>query len=229
MKRHYWQYLIDSAGNAVEGAKISVLLAGTTTYANIQLTEGVTTYTTTEFTDILTDEKGFFEFWLSDLTTSPTNGYDVNQKFDIRFSKAGLTSGIIEDVQIIWAEGTAAGTTDITFTESGLTVPASSSVDFTLSDFLNRGLCSYLKIEETGGLVTGTYDVALCNDDTFTITPAGANYIAEAIDPASDYEDYEVFFVKDTTLAEKLFVRLTNNDVTNIAVFTITLQCEKFA
>lgn len=102
MKRHYWQYLIDSAGNAVEGARINVFKAGTSTYANIQTSEAALTYSTTEFTEILTDEDGFFDFWISDDTTSPTYGYAVDQKFDISFSKAGYTTGLIEDVQIVW-------------------------------------------------------------------------------------------------------------------------------
>jgi len=105
MKRHYWQYLIDSTGNAVEGAKIHVFLANTSNYAYIQLTEAATSYITSETANILTDSDGFFHFWISDEEESITNGYATTQKFDITFSREGYVSGIIEDVQIIWGGG----------------------------------------------------------------------------------------------------------------------------
>lgn len=102
MKRHYWQYLIDSAGNAVGGARIHLFLATTSNYAWIQQTEIEVTYTTTELTEILTDDDGFFHFWVSDDAESPTYGYQTTQKFRIEYSKAGLVSGEVDDVQIIW-------------------------------------------------------------------------------------------------------------------------------
>lgn len=102
MKRHYWQYLIDSAGNSIADASIKVFLSGTNTYAYIQTSESAETYLSSEYVDLVTDEKGFFEFWISDLVESPTYGYGITQKFRIAFSKAGYVSDYIDNVQIIW-------------------------------------------------------------------------------------------------------------------------------
>jgi hypothetical protein len=102
MKRHYWQYVIDSAGNAVGGARIHLFLATTNTYAWIQQTETAVVYTTTELTEILTDNDGFFHFWLSDDTENSTYGYPTTQKFRIEYSKPGLVSGEVDNIQIIW-------------------------------------------------------------------------------------------------------------------------------
>lgn len=105
MKRHYWQYLIDSAGNAVSGARVHVFLANSVTYANVYLTEAGSPVTT-EHTEILTDVDGMFDFWIADLDTSPTYGYAHTQRFKLTWSKAGLVTGGMDYIDIVWPSDT---------------------------------------------------------------------------------------------------------------------------
>jgi hypothetical protein len=103
MKRHYWQYLIDSAGNAVADARINVYLAGGITYANVYTTESGSPVTT-EFTEILSGSDGMFDFWIDNVIDNPTYGYPVTQRFKITWSKAGLVTGGIDNLDIIWSQ-----------------------------------------------------------------------------------------------------------------------------
>jgi hypothetical protein len=310
MKRHYWQYLIDSAGNAVSGARIHVFLANSSNYANIYLTEEGSPVTS-ELTEILTDTDGFFDFWLSDLISSPEYGYSSSQRFKLTWSKPGLVTGGLNNVDIIWGgsggdkvkineddttadylenkllagnniaispsgeqlviafEGIAdtykvklneddtedylenkviagnnititpsgtqliisgdevePGSNEITFTSESLTVSPSVTGTFTLSDFLNRGICNFLKVEETTGLY---YDVYLCRDSDFSSEFSKINYAAQNINSVSSFEDYEPFWVRDDELSSQLYIKIINKSATYTGYFTVTLTCEKFA
>lgn len=104
MKRHYWQYLIDSAGNAIADAKINVYLAKSLSYAKIFTTESGAV-TTTEFTDIITNADGYFDFYMADVSTDAVNGYAYSQRFKVTWSKAGFVSGGLDNLDIIWPFG----------------------------------------------------------------------------------------------------------------------------
>ena len=116
------------------------------------------------------------------------------------------------------------GTQEKTLSQTGLNVAANSSQQFNLTAFLNRGLAHYLKIEETGGLVTGTYDVEIYEEDTFTTLL----YKAEGIIPGTPYEDWLPFWLKDADGTRELHLKLDNNDLSRQGTYTITLKAEMF-
>lgn len=118
------------------------------------------------------------------------------------------------------------GTQDKTFTQGDLNLGAGATEDFNLTGFLNRGLCHYLKVAETGGLATDTYDIHLYAKDTFLA--ADLLYQAEGIDPATDFEDWLPFWVSDHDATRELHLRIINNDATQPATFAVTLACEMF-
>lgn len=119
------------------------------------------------------------------------------------------------------------GTQNRTFTYPGLEVAVASAAQFDLTNFLNRGLCHYLKVEETGGLISGTYDVKIYGKDTFL--EEDLLYHASGISPATAYEDWLPFWVEDRDEASELHVEIANADLSEAGTFTVTLRCEQFA
>ena len=109
--------------------------------------------------------------------------------------------------------------------QTGLNVAANSSQQFNLTGFLNRGLGHYLKMEETGGLVTGTYDVEIYEEDTFTTLL----YRAQGIIPTTSYEDWLPFWVEDADNTQELHLKIYNHDSSRQGTYKITLKAEMFA
>jgi len=93
MRFRYYFVAVDLAGNAIEGAAVSVYLAGTTTPATIYLTrtseQGIS-----EVPQLYSDADGRVEFWVD------SDDYDYGQLFKIVVEKEGL-SFQVDDVQII--------------------------------------------------------------------------------------------------------------------------------
>jgi hypothetical protein len=112
-------------------------------------------------------------------------------------------------------------------TFTGIAVTASSAVETDVTAIMNRGLVNYLKVEETGGLVSGTYDIEFFAKDTFLA--ADLLYKAEGIDPASDYQDWIPWFCRDADDTSEVHVKITNDDAGAQGTYVITLKFEQFA
>ena len=119
------------------------------------------------------------------------------------------------------------GTQDRTYTPTAITVAASSNEEVDKTSFMNRGLVHYLKVAETGALVTGTYAIEMFAKDTFLA--ADLLYRATGIDPSADYEDWLPWFSRDADETSELHVRITNNDTLNAGTYEITIRAEQFA
>lgn len=119
---------------------------------------------------------------------------------------------------------------DVLFQESGLNVAAGSSVEFDLTDFINRGLCHWLHIEETGGSFADTFDVFIYKKDTFVAGTDNEdlNYSAEGVSD-NPFVDAAGFMLTDLDGTSELHIKITNNDAVNAAVFSLTMKCEQFA
>ena len=122
---------------------------------------------------------------------------------------------------------TGVGTLDRTFTAAGLAVGVGATVNFNLTGFLNRGLARYLNISETGGLMSGTYDVEIYARDTFQA--GDLLYQAQGIAPALAFVDRLPFGVEDADGTRELHLRIINNDGSNAGTFAITIKAEQFA
>jgi hypothetical protein len=112
---HYWSFLLDEEGQPIENASIWIYLAGTSTPAELYPSESgnyqtdplISTFESYEDGDesesnieiIKTDEDGFFEFWVGN--ENETNGYGTEQKFKIKWYKAGIAEGEIDYINII--------------------------------------------------------------------------------------------------------------------------------
>ena len=94
---HWWSFLLNEEGQPIEGASISVYLAGTETPAFIFQDEfsGIPNNTAPQVTS---QENGYFEFWIPDV--DEPSGYDPTQKFKIYWEKVGITKGYVDYVDV---------------------------------------------------------------------------------------------------------------------------------
>lgn len=98
MARIKWfSYLLNDEGQPIEGASISIYLAGTTTAVTIYTSESEVG-TISSAPHLVTNEDGYFEFWVGD--SSDINGYASTQKFKIAFTKTGVVSGFNDYISI---------------------------------------------------------------------------------------------------------------------------------
>ena len=95
---HCWQFVLNEEGQPIEDVDISLYLAGTSTVVYIYPSEtGGQVVTTVPQTT--TDANGFFELWIAD--SSDTYGYTAGQKFKLSWEKVGITSGSIDNMDIL--------------------------------------------------------------------------------------------------------------------------------
>jgi hypothetical protein len=113
----------------------------------------------------------------------------------------------------------------VSFSRTNLAVDAGAAQTFNLTNFLNRGLAHYLKVEETGGAITTSYNVEIYEEDTFTTLLYRATYI----NPATPYEDWLPFWLKDADNTRELHLKIINNDPNHAGTFNLTLKAERFA
>lgn len=101
-RAHYWQYVLNTEGQPVSGAAISLHTSSPATSAN-----KVTLYTTlaggTTVTSITTDSVGFFQFWVADLSESLTNGQNTNKSFVLKVSRGTSDEQEITDIRLYFA------------------------------------------------------------------------------------------------------------------------------
>ena len=110
---HFWYYINNSEGQPVVGATVSLYVAGTTTPLYVYDAESGSAAINT-IPQLTTDAKGFFEFWVADL--SEVNGYVTGSKFTMVWSKiAEIDDGIIEYIDFNTPRALAM-TTDALFT-----------------------------------------------------------------------------------------------------------------
>jgi hypothetical protein len=91
-RSHFWQHLLNSEGQPISGAKITLDedVSGTP----------ISFYTTaaggTKLSSVETNKYGFFEVWVPDKEISLDNGYATNTTFTLNVSSASL--GLLEPI-----------------------------------------------------------------------------------------------------------------------------------
>ncbi len=98
MRYHFWQFLLNQEGQPINGASVSVFLAGTSTPANIFTSEDLTTPVSIA-PQLITTSNGFFEFWIADEEDSIL-GYSRGTKFKIAWERDGISSGIVDYIDV---------------------------------------------------------------------------------------------------------------------------------
>jgi len=95
----YWQFVVDEEGRPIGNASIKFYLTNTVVLADIFLHATAGTTTDTDTTAITTDSNGFFEFYIGDEWES-SGGYSSEQKFKLVWSKAGIATGLINNIDV---------------------------------------------------------------------------------------------------------------------------------
>lgn len=124
---------------------------------------------------------------------------------------------------------TGVGSQTKAFSSTGNVVNATITTNFNLTSFVNRGLVYILKITETGGTMTGTYNISIYSKDTFLA--ADLLYQATTIDATLNsrvYTDRLPFMYLDDDLTSELHIKIQNNDPTFNGTFTVALTAEQF-
>jgi len=96
----FWHYVLDEEGRPVEDADIKFYLANTVVPAEIFLHPTAGTTTTTDSTVLQTDGNGYFEFYIGD-EWETNGGYTASQKFKLVWSKAGISTGTINNIDVL--------------------------------------------------------------------------------------------------------------------------------
>lgn len=109
-RAHYFYYLINSAGEPIPNANISIYSAGTTTPAQVYFGEtGGASVSTIPQTN--TDTNGFFQFWIADASEG---GYEATSKFDVSWSTGGgAEDGTLQYIDFITPRPISMSTTSI--------------------------------------------------------------------------------------------------------------------
>jgi hypothetical protein len=157
-------------------------------------------------------------------TTSPTLGYE----------KLITASGSGTANVRVWLMGyyirvTGVGSQTKAFSSTGNTVNAATTTNFNKTGFVNRGLVYILKVTETGGTMTGTYNISIYAKDTFLA--ADLLYQATTIDATANsrvFTDRLPFMYLDSDLTSELHIKIQNNDATYNGTFTLALTAEQF-
>ena len=132
------------------------------------------------------------------------------------------------DVRIVGAEGASSSQGEFNFSSSGHAVTSSTATNFNLTSFVNKGFAYKITIDETGGLVTGTYDLEFYGKDTFAA--ADLLYQVTGIDPttgAPNWSDQLTVWLKDDDATAELHMRINNTDGSNTGTYTVTVDIYK--
>jgi len=95
----YWSFVLDEEGRPIENASIKFYLTNTVVPADIFLHPTAGTTTTTTATAITTNSDGYFELFIGDEWES-NGGYSAEQKFKLVWSKAGIATSTINDIDV---------------------------------------------------------------------------------------------------------------------------------
>ncbi len=98
-RAHYWQYVLNTEGQPVSGAIVSLHTDSPTTTAN-QITLYTTAAGLTTSTSVTTNNIGFFEFWVADKSESTTNGQNTNISFVLKISRGTGDEQEISDIHL---------------------------------------------------------------------------------------------------------------------------------
>ena len=133
------------------------------------------------------------------------------------------------NVRLASSGGSGGGTSKLSFQSTGNAVTSSSTASFDLTSFMNRGMIREIKITETGGVSTGTYDVRFYGKDTKVA--ADLFYSVDAIDSTADsriFTDRLVVGYEDLDNSGELHMQIDNNDGAQNMTFTIDIIAEVF-
>lgn len=100
MRAHYWQYVLNTEGQPVSGAVVS-LYTGTETISENQVILYTTASGSTTASSITSDNIGFFQFWVAD--KSEENGQNTNTPFILKISRGTGDIQYLYDIRLYFS------------------------------------------------------------------------------------------------------------------------------
>jgi len=97
MRYHFWQFLLNQEGQPINDANISIFRAGTTTPVTVYTGE-LSSDSVSVAPQLTTSSNGYFEFWIGD--EEEPLGYERGTKFKIQWERAGISSGIVDNIEV---------------------------------------------------------------------------------------------------------------------------------
>lgn len=158
-------------------------------------------------------------------------GVDMSSATKIGFEYFATTSGSgTANLKVFvigyWEKVTGVGTQEIVFNSTGNVVAGSTTVDFDLTGFMNRGVTYNILIQETTGTPTAVYHVSMFTKDSFL--SGDLQYSVTDIDPSADFVDYRGIMLRDKDNSAELHLRIQNTDASS-GTFDITIEAERMA
>jgi hypothetical protein len=129
------------------------------------------------------------------------------------------------NVRAVAAVGNVANFGIFNFSSAGHNVALSTATNFNLTSFVNKGFTYKITVDETAGLVTGTYDLEFYAKDTFLA--ADLLYQVTGIDPttaAPNWSDQLPIWLQDEDASTELHMRINNTDTGNQGTYTVTVD-----
>lgn len=159
-------------------------------------------------------------------------GVDMSDATKIGFEYLATTSGVgTANLKIFvigyWEKVTGVGSQLVSFSSTGNAVAASTTTQFNLTGFINRGQTYRITIQETTGNPTAVYHVKMFTKDTQLA--ADLQYHVTDIDPASDFVDYRMIGYRDLDGSAELHIEIQNTDAGQAGSYDITIEAERMA
>lgn len=109
-RNHVWKFLVNQAGEPIEGANVSIYKAGTEIPVWVYFDE-FAAGGSREAPQVRTLENGYFEFWIDEdedfdvcntaaVDDETAVSYGFNQKFKIAWEKTGIAQGYVDYVDV---------------------------------------------------------------------------------------------------------------------------------
>src|SRR5574343_223471 len=198
MRWHYFLFLYEN-GQPLKFKKIDVSLASSEIPTWIFPTKNTTIPIKS---GVLTNENGFFEFWVADKLESLSYGYLPTQTF-----KISCENKVIDNINIIGSI-----TQDWAFKTSPITIPKNSYNTSIIKMPLIRGLIYYLKVEPSN--ITDLYDIEFLDTNGIDVLYKSTNLPYNIA-----WEDRWPFYLKSSN--GNVFCRIRNTDFYKNGIFTI--------
>lgn len=177
---HYWQFLVNQEGQPINGAEISVYLAGTDDPAYIYKSE-FGSDSTRDAPQVTTNKAGYFEFWLGDDTEA--DGYPIGQKFKLTWKREGIASGSIDWVDIF------PGFAPVDETEEGANAADGTMKNKLVSNELAYGWEDHIQHQDVTTTARPTFDQVRLTSDPYYSNDIVTKEYADELIKALSWQD----------------------------------------
>jgi hypothetical protein len=232
-----------SVGARLEDIELNVDTAGKDYKQDIGTTTGLTfgyfagsvrndnviTDTVAGTTVLADNDTSFIEVDSSGVVTDNIVGFTAGQIPLYTVVTAGGVITTVTDERTFATFSSGSGLTDTNFSFTGNTVAASTTGQFNLVGFMNRGMTYKMVISKSAGAGGGseTFDIRFYGDDAWSA--ANLLYSVDAIQTGTGRTERIVVHLKDLDATSELHMEIDNNDAVNSVDIDVVIDAEKIS